>query len=104
MAENYKLGKQRIFYRSKQFKENVAITADMLDPFLNWTINIHFEEAGKGLYYIDFDFAHEGTYVVLMYEDGEKVLSQNFFISSDPSGGLTFLDSGFKGPSVINNN
>ena len=103
MAENYKIGKQRIFYRSRQFKEGKTITMDIFDPSLNWTNGILFLEVGKGIYFLDFNFSQEGTYTALLYEDGEKLTSQNFNISKNEENNVIFLPPTFRGPSVINN-
>jgi hypothetical protein len=103
MAENYKPGVRTIFYRSKQFKEGLTVTMEMLNPSRNWTTGIEFVEAGKGLYFVSFDFLYEGTYVALMYENGKKITSQNFFVSDDGPQSSDFTGLVFKGPSVINN-
>ena len=103
MAENYKIGKQRIRYRSRQFKEGKTVTMDILNPSLNWTNGILFTEVGKGVYFLDFDFSQEGTYTALLYEDGEKSTSQNFYISKEEGQLSISTISIFRGPSVINN-
>jgi hypothetical protein len=76
---------------------------DMLDPFLIWSFGLLLIEVGKGLYFYDFDFSQIGTYVAILYEDGAKATSQNFFIMENLGGGSSDVIGGtFRGPSVIN--
>jgi hypothetical protein len=101
MAENYNIGVRRVFYRARKFGEGLAVSMDILDPSLNWMVGLSFTEAGGGLYYLDFNFATEGTYAALLFEDGTKAVSQNFHITDEP-GGFLISGSTFRGPSVIN--
>lgn len=101
MAERYSRGIRKLFYRAKGFHELLAVTMDILDPFMIWEKNISFIEAGGGLYYSNYNFKFDGTYVAVMYENGTKVTSQNFYISEGESTS-SFTFNTFKGPSVIN--
>jgi hypothetical protein len=103
MAEVYQIGTQRIFYRSRQFKTGKVVTMDILDPDLIWIYDVMFTEVGSGLYFYDFNFLAHGTYVAVVYEDGEKVVSQNFLVTTNTFPSFFEVDTiPSKGPSVIN--
>jgi len=80
MAEQYALGSNRIFYRSKGFQENILVQGKFLNPAIVWTSLITLQEAGQGLYYLDIVFDMLGIWVGLFYEDSVKTTSQNFYV------------------------
>ena len=82
MAEQYFRGTNRIFYRSKGFQEGLDVTAQFLNPSMIWGSEVVLDELGSGLYFFDLMMNQVGTWVGLFYEDGEKVLSQNFYVIS----------------------
>lgn len=105
MAENYSIGQHRLFHRATRFQEGLLVTADVLSPLLVWEEGVELTESDKGLYYIDFNFTMVGAYVFVIYEEGKKVVTQNFHIIAIANigstiGNLTF--GGSKGPQVIN--
>lgn len=77
MAENYPVGKNRIFYKATAFRENLVVTVDVLDPQFNKYCGIQLVEVDGmgGLYYFDFTF-EIGTYLMVFYECGQKTVSQ----------------------------
>jgi hypothetical protein len=81
MAEDYGLGQSRLWYRATGFKEGLIVKADIWSPSLAKHFGLGFTEEADGFYYLDYTFLEKGTYVMLVYEDGIKVTSQNFKIS-----------------------
>ena len=102
MAEKYPIGVSRIFHRATGFKESVDVKMEILLPNGEWETNISFNEDGKGLYHVDYDFLFTGTYAALIYENGKKVTSQNFYITQQNSV-IVLNNLKNKGSSVINN-
>lgn len=104
MAEIYPLGKNRIFYRPQGFVEGLIVTVDMIDPRLklnNQNDNddmIMLIEFGEGLYYFDYSFSLEGTYIGIFYENGKKRTSQAFSTRRIPAATKPFI---FRGDQVI---
>lgn len=100
MAEIYPLGKNTIFYRPQGFTEGLTVTVDMVDPDLenhNGIILTELEKTSEfdgGLYYFEYNFIKEGTYIGIFYEEGEKVTSQAFSTRRIPTQGLRILGSG----------
>lgn len=80
MAEEYILGKVRLWYRATGFKTGLLVKADLIKPDLTKEIGLEFTEAGDGMYYTDYNFIHLGSHVVIMYEGGIQRSSQNFII------------------------
>jgi len=70
MAELYSIGTNRISYRAGKFASGKAVTAYMWTPALVKSSLLPLTEIGEGLYYLDYDFADEGTYMGKFYEDG----------------------------------
>jgi hypothetical protein len=90
MAEDYPLGTSKLWYRSTRFKEGLVVTADFRGPDLIKYSGLSFEEAREGLYYLDYTFQTSGIHIVIIYENGIKVTSQNFRITRNgrPRGNL----------------
>jgi len=80
MAERYPPGRHKIYYRSTAFQEGVTVTALMLSPTGKWAPEVTLDDVGNGLYRFEVDFTQSGTWVGLFAEDGERKLSQNFFV------------------------
>jgi len=80
MAEQYFLGTNRIYYRAGRFQEGLVVTAKFLDPKATWGGEVTMNEAGNGLYYLDLQMNIKGTWVGLFYENGERTISQNFYV------------------------
>lgn len=81
MVEPFIEGRNRIVYKSEGFETNLTVTAKFWDPFLETTYTDEFIELEDGLYYLDFDFNHEGTWIGLFYENGEKKSTQIFKVT-----------------------
>jgi len=102
MAEIYPLGKNRIFYRPQGFIVGLLLTVDMINPRLkldNQNSNndkLELIEFGDGLYYFDYLFSLEGTYIGTFYENGVKKTSQAFSTKRIPA-----FSEPFRGPQVI---
>jgi len=97
MAEVYPPGVNRIFYQASGFRTGLEVKVDVLKP--DFTNHEKFlTEIGGGLYYFDFNFYQEGTWIGVFYEDGEKKKTQPWSIRKEPSGGI----GRFIGNNVIN--
>jgi len=94
MAEKYTIGLVRLWYKATGFKEGLNVTADLIKPDLTKEIGITFTEAGEGMYFVNYNFKHTGSYVSIMFENGDKKVSQNFNI---------VRRSGFGGKNLLNN-
>jgi len=81
MAELYSTGTNRILYRAETFGTEKTVTAYFWNPSLEKSDLQTFTEIEQGLYYLDYNFASEGTYIGLFYEDGTKKASQVFRVS-----------------------
>jgi hypothetical protein len=96
MAENYPPGWRRIWYKSGGFKEGLNVTVDFLSPSLGKFEDLALVEESGGRYYLDFEFNEYGDWIGTIYENGEKVSCQAYWIYSPSRGG------GDRGPGVIN--
>lgn len=104
MAEIYPLGKNRIFYRPQGFVEGLTVTVDMIDPDLQDDDGVELTEFRAGLYYFDYYFSIEGTYIGIFYEDGKKRTSQAFSTRKLPAR-VDVTEGGFRpflGDNVVN--
>lgn len=70
MPELFKKGTERLVYKAKGFKTGQTITAHIWDPTFTKSALLTLTEIEKGLYYLDFNFTQEGTYIGLFYENG----------------------------------
>ena len=70
MTELYSTGVSRLSYRARGFAIGKVITAYMWTPDLAKSGLLTLTEVGEGLYYIDYDFATEGTYQGKFFENG----------------------------------
>lgn len=78
MPEFFRTGPQRILYKSRGFRSGLTVTAVLWNPELNKTSPLSLEELSIGLYYLDYDFPDEGTYIGLFYENGLAQIAQAF--------------------------
>ena len=76
MAENYIVGNNRLWYKSKAFKEGLFVTVDFTSPSLQEWGDLAFTEKSNGLYYLEFRFDEVGDWIATVYENGEKVFCQ----------------------------
>jgi len=97
MAENYTIGIHRLWYKSRGFVEGLSVTVDFLSSSLRKFEDLAFVEESGGRYYLDFEFDEYGDWVATVYENGEKVSCQGYYISTAPIG----IRGGFRGPNVI---
>ena len=81
MAALYSIGMNRISYRSRGFAIGRVVTAYMWTPDLTKSGLLTLTEIGEGLYYIDFDFATEGTYQGKFFENGVPSTTGVFRVS-----------------------
>lgn len=81
MIEPFIEGRNRVVYKSEGFKTDLTVTVKFWDPFLETTPLIQFTELGEGLYYLDFNFNHEGTWIGLLYENGVKKGTQTYKVT-----------------------
>jgi hypothetical protein len=70
MAELYNTGVSRISYRARKFATGKAVTAYIWTPALVQSSLLTLTEIGGGLYYLDYDFEDEGTYMGKFFENG----------------------------------
>jgi hypothetical protein len=81
MAELYNVGTNRISYRARKFAPGKVVTGYIWTPALVQSSLLTFAEIGEGLYYLDYDFADEGTYIGKFYEDGVPSTTGVFRVS-----------------------
>ena len=72
MPDFYAVGTNRIIYQAHAYKVGEEVTVRLWKPDLTRTYSLDLVELDEGIYYLDFDFEVEGTYVGLFYE-GNKV-------------------------------
>ena len=82
MLEPFVTGQKRIVYQAVAFHAGINVTAVFRDPFLNEGPLQQFKELGEGLYYLDFDFNQEGTWIGLFFENGVKKGSQVYKVAT----------------------
>ncbi len=82
MLEPFIEGRNRVVYQATAFQSGLTVTACFWNPFLEKGPPQQFEELSDGLYYLDFDFSHEGTWIGLFFEDGEKKTSQVYKVTT----------------------
>jgi len=70
MAELYSIGVNRISYCARRFALGKNVSAYMYSPALVKSNLLPFAEMGEGLYYLDYNFAEEGTYHGKFFENG----------------------------------
>ena len=70
MASLYSIGVNRISYRARGFAIGKTVTAYMWPPDLAQSSLLSLTEIGEGLYYLDYDFTVEGTYIGKFFENG----------------------------------
>lgn len=68
----------RMWYKSIDFAIDKNITMFFVTPTLQKTKVLAFTEYGEGLYYLDYVFKQEGSYVGKISEDGRPVLAKVF--------------------------
>jgi len=81
MAALYSIGMNRISYRSRGFAIGRVVTAYMWPPDLTKGGLLTLTEIGEGMYYIDYDFATEGTYQGKFFENGVPSTTGVFRVS-----------------------
>jgi predicted DNA-binding antitoxin AbrB/MazE fold protein len=69
MLIEYKIGVNRVLYKSVDLRSGVNVTVKILSPDLVWNEWI-LKDVNEGIYYLDYDFTKEGKYVVKFYENG----------------------------------
>lgn len=72
MLEPFIEGYNRVVYQAEGFQDNLTVTVQWWGPTLEKRPLQTFEELGEGVYYLDFDFDQEGTWVGLFFENGQK--------------------------------
>lgn len=70
MANLYSIGTNRILYRARGFAIGRTITAYIWTPSLVQSSLLTLTEVDEGLYYLDYDFTEEGTYLGKFFENG----------------------------------
>jgi hypothetical protein len=73
-------GTNRIFYKAKNFKKGLAVTAMWVDSELNLKGPYEFIEIGFGIYYRDSAFLVPGDYAAVILEDGVEALAAFFSV------------------------
>jgi hypothetical protein len=81
MAELFSTGVNRVLYRSRGFAVGKVVTAYIWSPSLAKSSLLTFTSVGEGLYYLDYDFAAEGTYLGKFFEDGIPTVAGVFRVS-----------------------
>ena len=87
MGNLYSVGINRIFYKSVNFGIGKTVTAYLWNPALVKSALQTFTELESGLYYLDYNFAVEGSYAGLFYENGVATIPGTFKVSADEGGG-----------------
>lgn len=64
-------GFNTLFYKAAQFKEGLAVTAEICHPDRTWH-SVILEEFGRGIYKFDYEFSEDGKYLLLLSENGVK--------------------------------
>lgn len=77
----YSVGKQRLFYISKTFGNNVVET-EIINPSLNKSPRFPMIYLEDNVYYFDITFRARGSYVFKVYENGELKLRTILKVSS----------------------
>lgn len=72
MPELFKKGTERLVYKAKKFATGKTVTAHIWDPSFSKSPLLTLSELEKGLYYLDYNFTSEGTYIGLFYENGKE--------------------------------
>lgn len=72
MVELFKKGTERLVYKAKNFATGKTVTAFIWDPSFLKSPLLTLTELEKGLYYLDYNFTQEGTYIGLFYENGKE--------------------------------
>lgn len=102
MAEIYPIGQNRIFYRSQGFTPGLNISVEMLDPELEMGSRDDLDETEHpGLYYFDYVFLLEGTYIGIFYEGDDRIASQAFSTRNLPTDLGSNISGRYKGPNVL---
>jgi len=73
MPEVFKLGVERLIYKSRNFLAGKNVTSRIWNPSLEQSSLLSLTEIGQGVYYLDFNFTSKGTYFGVFYEEGEAV-------------------------------
>jgi len=81
MTTLYNTGTNRILYKTSNFSTGKTVTAYIWSPALVKSSLLTFTEIADGLYYLDYDFTEEGTYVGKFFEDGVSLTSGIFRVS-----------------------
>lgn len=82
MAELYATGVNRIFYKSVDFNTEKVVTAYIWNPSMVKSALQTFTEIELGLYYLDYNFANEGSYVGLFYENAVRLAFSSFRVTN----------------------
>lgn len=69
MPELFRKGVGRIVYKSRNFVTGKTVKAYIWSPSLVKSSLQTFTELESGIYYLDYDFQNEGTYIGLFLED-----------------------------------
>ena len=73
-------GISRVWYSPSNFQTGLDIQLRLWDPKLGKKDLQDFTEFEEGLYYLDYDFDQRGTWIGIVYENGNKITSSSFSI------------------------
>lgn len=73
-------GINKVWYSPSDFQTGLNVQLQLWDPKLDKKDLQDFTEFKEGLYYLDYDFNKRGTWIGIIYENGNKVTSSPFSI------------------------
>jgi hypothetical protein len=101
MSEMFKLGTNRIVYQSSDFAEGKTVKASIYTPTATeWASGNLFSEISQGIYYLDYNFAIAGSYIVKFAENGEAMTTSTYRVWDID----TDLDSVYNNSKIISSN
>lgn len=78
-------GQNRVWYRAKGFQSGLSVQVRLVGPDFGEYVLIDLTEwKSEGMYWFIFDFDKPGTWLGIIYEDGEKATSNTFHIDTIP--------------------
>ena len=95
MPTYYGTGTHRLIYKSQDFATGLTVTAYFWNAALTKSALQTFTEHSDGLYYLDYNFATEGTHCGKFYEGGTGTVAGSFRIVPDAlsSAGMVKLEA-----------
>jgi len=80
MVDLFRLGVNRIFYKSRGFNGGMLVSVELVFPNLIDRLGMYLDEFEEGIYFVDYDFKITGKYVGIFYENGVKRQVSSFSV------------------------